>query len=186
MTVAASPERQTFNGAMVRVRPARIESLVTEGRVRVARVLCCYCSKIHEHVVPEDIVQSAPLVRTARCKGAPDYRLILPGDWTEEHELQAQGTRPKAAGPREYVRKSLEGTMLGGLPVLCDGPDFIRESDPKGKKRRRIFGRCECGNVALVEVQAKAQSCGCKRGRPTDDTAQYDAWVASQGQTAKA
>lgn len=181
MTITANTaERERFMGNAPKTRPARIESLVVEGRVRVARVLCSYCGKTHEHVVPEDILDMAPLVRTAKCKGSPEYRLILPGDWTEEHELQAQGARPKAVAPREYVRKSLEGTMLGGLLVLCDGPDLVRETDPNARKRRRVFGRCECGNVALVEVQARAQSCGCKRGKPADDTAAYEAWAAKR------
>ncbi|WP_300678460.1 hypothetical protein [Nocardioides sp.] len=187
MTITANTaERERFMGVAPKTRPARIESLVVEGRVRVARVLCSFCGKTHEHVVPEDILDMAPLVRTAKCKGSPEYRLILPGDWTDEHELQSQGSRPKTAGPREYVRKPLDGTMLGGLLVLCDGPDLIRQDTVRGKKRRRIFGRCGCGNVVLVEVQSKAQSCGCKRGHATDDTAQYEAWVASQRQTVKA
>ena len=189
MTITANTaERERFMGNAPKTRPARIESLVVEGRVRVARVLCSYCGKTHEHVVPEDIRDMAPLVRTAKCKGSPEYRLILPGDWTDEHELQSQGARPKkteTSGPGR-ARKPLDGTMLGGLRVLCDGPDIVRKTDLNARKRRRIFGRCGCGNVVLVEVQSKAQSCGCKRGHATDDTAQYEAWVASQGQTANA
>lgn len=166
------------------IRPAKIEAFVHEGRVRVAMVRCPICAKLHEHVVPEDILPHAELVRSPKCGGKKavgvNYRLILPGDWTDEHEASTASAASKAATVgRVYTRESLDGQRFGGLVVLCDGPDLIVEVKGKERKRRRFFVRCECGRIPLIPATSlkSSKSCGCSVGRPKDCTGDYEAWV---------
>ena len=170
-----------FEGRAVKVKVALIEEFVTEGNVQIAVVRCPWCEKQHSHVVPEDVMPGAPLVRTAKCRngGSQDYRLVRSEDWVE------QPKREESKAPR-VRRMSLDGRDLGsGTVVLCDGPDRIGKSSDRERRRiRQVFIRCgPCANVNLVPVSSLARgvsSCGCQRGRPRDRTPEYDAWVAQQ------
>jgi hypothetical protein len=102
---------------MTRPRSAPLVRFEVEDNIRLAIIVCPYCGLEHRHVVPEKILECAPLIRMAKCGGNRDYKLDLhPG---------APATQPAAPTGPAFIGGPLEGQVParranGKFPAYID------------------------------------------------------------------